>query len=204
VQSAYDLFRTHESAPSEAEWLGSGNLVVSRSAFAAAGGFDETLEACEDVDFCARLREAGYRIINDPALVSRHFGDPASLRALFVSELWRGRDNLRVTMRPPVSPRSIASLAVPLLTLVGLSIAILGLAIGQPVVALLGLAVVIAFIVLRAAILASRATPSLSLLGQAVVVAAVYNLGRALALVWRAKHRRARGTNRVAAMGAVR
>jgi GT2 family glycosyltransferase len=47
----------------EAEHLPGCNLVVTQAAFQAIGGFDPQFEtAGDDVDFCWRLREAGYRL----------------------------------------------------------------------------------------------------------------------------------------------
>ena len=83
----------------------SGNLAVKRTAFQAIGGFDAALEACEDVDFCQRLRRAGWRLVGDERLESVHLGDPPTLAALFRAERWRGRDNLRVSLRGPLDAR---------------------------------------------------------------------------------------------------
>ena len=81
----------------------------SAPSFERVGGFDASLTACEDVDLCNRLRLAGHRIVADPALRSIHFGDPRTLKALFFGELWRGRDNLRVTFRGPRTLRVISA-----------------------------------------------------------------------------------------------
>jgi GT2 family glycosyltransferase len=129
----YDSMRDHVEAPVETRWLGAGNLVVRRSAFEDIGGFDETLEACEDVDLCrARLRSSGARLINTPRMVNRHFGDPATLRALFKGELWRGRDNLRVSLRGPVSWRDLPSVVVPVLWLVVTALSVVALWVHDP------------------------------------------------------------------------
>ena len=97
VQQQYDGLRARPVRREEVTWLGSGNFAVKRAVFERVGGFNAVLTACEDVDFCNRLRQAGYRIVADPELRSVHFGDPQTLKALFFGELWRGRDNLRVT-----------------------------------------------------------------------------------------------------------
>ena len=48
-------------------------VLVPRSAFDAVGGFDPALAVgYGDVDFCLRLREAGYRILYTPHAVVRH------------------------------------------------------------------------------------------------------------------------------------
>lgn len=44
-------------------WAGAGTLGVKRSLFLEAGGFDESLPALEDVDFCWRLQMAGTELV---------------------------------------------------------------------------------------------------------------------------------------------
>ena len=54
------------------------------TAFEAIGGFDTSLETCEDVDFCHRIRARGMRIVSDARLRSIHHGDPEdAARSLF-------------------------------------------------------------------------------------------------------------------------
>src|SRR5262249_26721652 len=113
VQRTYDTLRTRVAGRRDVEWLGSGNLAVRADAFREVSGFDTTLETCEDVDLCQRLRAAGYRVLSDDRLRSVHLGDPATLAALFRSELWRGRDNLRLALRGPLSWRGVPSVAIP-------------------------------------------------------------------------------------------
>jgi GT2 family glycosyltransferase len=192
VQRVYDLFRVHGDRPVEASWLGSGNLVVRREAFEAVGGFDGNLEACEDVDFCCRLRRAGFRIVNDPALVSVHFGDPETLRGLFNSELWRARDNLRVTLRSERSWQSFVSLAIPFANLTALVVVLVGAIVSSWLAAMAGVTAVIVLAVLRAALMVRGRRLTLRLAAQAWTVALVYHGARALALVWPGKHRHAR------------
>ena len=49
---------------------------------------------------CAR---SGLRIVSDARLENIHHGDPRTLREVFFGELWRGRDNLRVSFRAAVA-----------------------------------------------------------------------------------------------------
>jgi hypothetical protein len=51
-------------------------LMFSRAAWQTIGGFDERFRPVwfEDVDFCARLRSAGYSAYYNPAAVARHTG----------------------------------------------------------------------------------------------------------------------------------
>lgn len=43
----------------QAQWAGSGNLGVDRAAFIRSGGFDESLQVAEDIEFCVRLQKEG-------------------------------------------------------------------------------------------------------------------------------------------------
>jgi glycosyltransferase involved in cell wall biosynthesis len=43
----------------QAQWAGSGNLGVDRAAFVRSGGFDESLQVAEDIEFCVRLQNDG-------------------------------------------------------------------------------------------------------------------------------------------------
>jgi hypothetical protein len=122
---------------------------------------------------------------------STHLGDPATLGALFFGELWRGRDNLRASLRS-LTLRGVPSLAIPLVNLGLLIAAVLALAVagagGLPVAAAAGLGIA-AFAALRASVMVSRLRPR-SLAGsvQALAVAATYDLARALAPVWPTAH----------------
>jgi GT2 family glycosyltransferase len=201
VQRLYDAFRDHRPGLHDVEWLGSGNLVVRRISFEQAGGFDVTLEACEDVDLCRKLRAMGGRLVADSRLRSVHHGDPATLRALFLSELWRGRDNLRVSFRPPVSLGSMSSITIPVVNLICLTLAPTALlAAGRIGAAAAALSVFFCFAGLRAARILMRTTVTDALdPARALIVAAVYDAARALALTLRVPHRRARtGVPRVA------
>jgi GT2 family glycosyltransferase len=194
VQRAYDRLRHRGVSVVPAEWLGSGNLAVWRHAFQACAGFDTSLHTCEDVDLCQRLRARG-SIMSDYRMRSVHHGDPSTLAELFGGELWRGRDNLRVSLRSH-SLRSLAG--------VGLTIAELVLLVGSaavlfasPAAAATGLA---GFLLLTAvrAIRMFRASPPLSFADGCgtFVVSGVYGIARALALVGHAPHalrRRRRG-----------
>jgi GT2 family glycosyltransferase len=190
VQRQYDGMRARPVRREEVSWLGSGNIAVKRAAFERVGGFDESLTACEDVDFCNRLRLAGYQVVADPNLRSIHFGDPKTLKALFFGELWRGRDNLRVTFAGPRTFRHLRSALVPIADLACLAAGIVSLGTGKPAIAagfwlvpLVPAAVKAAFIVrrqLRRGVVAAA---------QALAVAVVFDLARALAILARGSHR---------------
>jgi hypothetical protein len=189
----YDRFRQHRPGTRDVDWLPSGNLVVRRSAFLGLQGFDTSLETCEDVEFCQRLGATGARIVADDRLRSVHQGDPKTLRALFLGELWRGRDNLRVSLRVAPTLRSLPGTALPVVILLALALILVGLLtwrVHGGFAILVGAAILALTTVTRAGVLLRPANGSRGLTEalQALVVAAVYDLARALALVSRTGH----------------
>jgi hypothetical protein len=196
VQRMYDALRGNVRGRRDVQWLGSGNLAVRRDAFLALGGFDGRLEACEDVDLCQRLRAAGFRIVADERLGSIHHGDPPTLRRLLVSELWRGRDNLRVSLRGPLSARSLPSIVFPILqlaALLALPAALVGMPwLGTAPTAVAAASLLVPTLLRTAGMLANHRRVSPLVLPQALAVALTYDAARALALVFRARHHRAR------------
>ena len=74
----------------EAEHLPGCNLVVTRAAFQAIGGFDPQFHAAgDDVDFCWRLRDAGFRLGFAPGAFVWHWRRP-SIRAFLHQQLGYG------------------------------------------------------------------------------------------------------------------
>jgi len=56
-----------------ADYLAAHALLIQSSTFNKIGGFDETfVTVIEDVEFCHRLRRAGYRLVMDPDFQVRH------------------------------------------------------------------------------------------------------------------------------------
>lgn len=195
IQRAYGALRGETRGQHDVDWLGSGNLAVRREAFEQVRGFDTTLEACEDVDLCKRLRVHGWRIVADERLKSIHLGDPPTLRALFRAERWRGRNNIQVSLRPPRRLADFPSLVIPVLVLASLGVLAVsvGLAIaGRPVwIAALAPAVLGGVTILKTVRAGARAglrEPAAWLSLSGVVV--TYEIARALALVSRAGHHR--------------
>lgn len=190
VQQQYDGLRTRPLGREDVCWLGSGNLAVNRAVFERVGGFDASLTACEDVDLCNRLRLAGHRIVAEPRLRSVHFGDPTTLKALFYGELWRGRDNLRVTFRGPRSLRHFRSALVPVGELYCLKVSVVALLFGSVSLAALFLVAALMPSAIRAAgIVRRQLQPGVVAALQALTVAVVFDLARALALIVRGSHR---------------
>jgi len=190
VQRQYDALRSPLERRQEVQWLGSGNLAVKKKVFDSIGGFDAHLTACEDVDLCNRLRLAGHRIVADPGMRNIHYGDPKTLKALFYGELWRGRDNVKVTFRGPKTFRELRSALIPIVDLVALVGGALLLVLGYPLLAAACWLAVLVLIAVRAAIILRRLpNPSLNDVGQALAFATVFDLAKALALLARGSHR---------------
>jgi len=197
VQQMYGILRGRSVGTREVEWLGSGNLVVRAEAFRQVGGFDTSLEACEDVDLCLRLKGAGWKIIADERLTSVHFGDPPTLRALYKAERWRGRNNLQVSLRGPITVRSLISALVPVLTLGAIVSLVAGLIGGlwlgrsSLLLSLAGGSILAFLFIARALAMAAdpmARTPTGFV--RALCVVSVYGVARSLALVSRAGHHR--------------
>lgn len=70
----------------DVDWVAGCALWFPRSALEALGGLDEELFAYhEEVDWCARAREGGWRVVYEPAAIVSHTGrgsggSPASIR----------------------------------------------------------------------------------------------------------------------------
>jgi glycosyl transferase family 2 len=198
VQRMYGALRGKTEGRSDVSWLGAGNLAVRRQAFESVSGFDASLESCEDVDLCHRLRAAGWRVIGDAGLGNVHLGDPATLAGLFRAERWRGRDNLRVTFRGPLTPRDLPSVVVPVVDACAVVLAGTGILMwpffGARALALTasGGALVVAASALRTLRMAiSGRFHHPIAFAQAMAVAMTYDLARSAALVTRAAHHRA-------------
>lgn len=81
-QSAFiNYFETKNS--SSPDYLATHALVINAETFRKFGGFKENfLPILEDVEFCHRLRRAGYRLIMDPDLQVRHIFNHSFMRSI--------------------------------------------------------------------------------------------------------------------------
>jgi GT2 family glycosyltransferase len=192
VQRLYGKLRGRARGQAEVEWLGSGNMFVRRSAFQAVSGFDERLETCEDVDLCMRPRAARLRLVSDDRIVNIHHGDPATLQALFRGELWRGRNNLRVSLRA-TTLRSMPSILIPVIDLVLMLIAAAGVVSWSArgsVMALAAVASIVALSLLRPLVAARRGDlRTVPEVAGALILSVVFDCARSLALFASVPHR---------------
>ena len=94
-------------------WLPSFNLLMKRANFLAIGGFDESLETCEDSDLSYRLGHTGKLICNSETPV-RHLGESRTLPEFFQREMWRSRGNLSSARKRGTMHKEFLSLFAPL------------------------------------------------------------------------------------------
>jgi hypothetical protein len=125
-------------------------------------------------------------------MASVHHGDPRTLSALFLGELWRGRDNLRVSLRGPVSLRALPGVMLPVLTLTllaALPLTAVAALVASPLALVLTLSALAGIAVLRALVMIRRGGLRHPLAwARSLAVAGAFELGRALALLGRATH----------------
>lgn len=115
VQKTWAIHRLRGPARVDAiEWLGSGNLLVKRSAFEAVGGFREDLIAAEDVDLCHRLIRNAGRIVGDAQIRSVHHGEPKTIADFVRKEYWRGSSGLKAWVSQGFPLRDLPSFLWPL------------------------------------------------------------------------------------------
>lgn len=69
--------KDYDTRTGDTSWGSGAFSMVRRSAFESVGGFDEEtfFLYCDDVDLSWRLREAGHRVVNQPAAVVFHDKD---------------------------------------------------------------------------------------------------------------------------------
>jgi hypothetical protein len=55
------------------DWVSGCAMIIRKDVFDSVGGFDESFFVFyEDVDFCRRVKEAGYHVMYDPQIVVSH------------------------------------------------------------------------------------------------------------------------------------
>jgi N-acetylglucosaminyl-diphospho-decaprenol L-rhamnosyltransferase len=83
VLDRYYLADRPDDAPQDVDWLYGACLLARRSALRAVGGFDEGyFMYSEELDLCARLRTAGWRIAYEPAATVVHHEGASSALAV--------------------------------------------------------------------------------------------------------------------------
>jgi GT2 family glycosyltransferase len=84
----------------------SASMGVKRQVFEEVHGFDETLRTCEDIDFCYRLTNLGYKTIYQPAIKVQHDHRRNTFSTLMRYNYFFGRvSGLYVKLRYPGKTR---------------------------------------------------------------------------------------------------
>ena len=106
---------------STVNYIPSGNMIIKKDIFLKVNGFNTSLETGEDVDICYRLKEKGYKIFNDPQIISTHYGSPATINEMFLREIWHGKTMLNIFLNEfPRNWRVVLFSFVFLINLVGI------------------------------------------------------------------------------------
>jgi len=113
VQKAWYVVRQELENIEIVDWLESMNLFVRKENFFKAGGFDEGLVTCEDVDLSYKLSRYG-KIVSDNSLKVVHLGEAATVREFLKKEIWRGSGNFRGVFSHGIIIKELPSLAIPL------------------------------------------------------------------------------------------
>lgn len=186
VARAWAAGRSTKPNWAEVRWLPAGNFLVKYAAFCAVGGFDGRLTSCEDVDICARLRDAGYKLVYSRDIAALHTGEPGTVCAMFKKELWRGRNSLGRLSKIAKHPAEIPSVVLPILQLFMLAAVMAFAVAGRFNSAAIFAVMTLVLPVARAATIGIR-TRAWRHFWNLVAVWYVYYLARALACVVRPK-----------------
>lgn len=116
VQQAWFNVRGKPGLVTDVEWLESANLFITRSAFFAVNGFDESLITCEDYDLTQRLKALG-RLVSDYRVMAVHYREPATVREFVRKEMWRGKNSYTGLLKRKIDRSEIPSLIFPLVAL---------------------------------------------------------------------------------------
>jgi GT2 family glycosyltransferase len=119
VQRAWLEVRKKSTYSGETEWLESMNMFVRREAFEKIGGFDESLQTCEDYDISVRLKSIG-RIITGGRIMAIHHGEARTLSHFLQKEFWRGTSNLEGVQKHGMLLKEMPSIGVPIIYLLTL------------------------------------------------------------------------------------
>ena len=124
---SYQMKDMCREGPAGVDWVSGAAMLLRREAAERVGGFDESyFMYVEDVDICWRLKEAGYRVVYDPAMrLIHHIGRTSSQQSvrmlyhhhrsmfIFFNRSYRGWRG--VTLAPLVAAGLAARFALSLL-----------------------------------------------------------------------------------------
>jgi glycosyltransferase involved in cell wall biosynthesis len=185
VERTWNIHLDRDSNKATAKWFGTAAMLTRRDLFLEAGGFDENLATCEDVDLGYRLSK-GHKIIADAELSYIHLGEDKTLYEFFRKEIWRGKSSLEVSFKNIREPKELLSLAV-LVYYLALIFILTPLAAGALIIskniaylAAAGLAIILPFIVM--AFDTCRKTGKFEYFGKLLIMYTLYIAARMAAI----------------------
>jgi glycosyltransferase involved in cell wall biosynthesis len=164
------------------DWLSSFNLIMKRVAFEEVGGFDESLETCEDFDLGMKLSKHSRLLFND-TLTVQHLGVVSSLQEFFRKELWRGKSNLQQLKRNKEGMKGIIGVIVPFFYVISILFLCI-LSFWSPKFFLLLLVVLIS-LPFAFACRRLKEMEQVRFLPKMLLLASVYLFARGLAVIWK-------------------
>lgn len=76
-------------SPSDADWVSGACLAVRKAVYDQIGGLDERFFLYfEDVDWCARIRKAGWRVVYNPTIQVTHLGGQSQPRRAVANDFY--------------------------------------------------------------------------------------------------------------------
>jgi glycosyltransferase involved in cell wall biosynthesis len=167
-------------------YVPSGNLFIRRATFLELGGFDPTLQTCEDFEFCQRATTAGYRVSAFRELSPVHAGTPQTLGGFYRKQRWHGNGVRTMFIRDMLHPGLAKTILQTAFTVFCMLIAVFAVPIAMATGRWAWLAVGPVLLIVSSFILAARAAfqgRSWSSVGALTVIYLVYGVARALSLI---------------------
>jgi glycosyltransferase involved in cell wall biosynthesis len=94
VEKTWFLNRKTEQNIYYIDWASSMNMIIPKEKYFKLKGFSESLVTGEDVEFCSRIKKAGYDIVFDKKVSVTHIGEAKTLKEFIKKERWRGYSDL--------------------------------------------------------------------------------------------------------------
>lgn len=108
-------------------WLSSSNFILKKELFDRVGGFDESLETCEDADLSFRLNKIT-TILYSPYVKALHLREPKTLWEFFTKEVWHGKSSYVGIFRHGLKKEEFLSIIVPTIYLINFCLFLVGFA----------------------------------------------------------------------------
>ena len=112
VEKTWKVHLDRTCNDSDATWIVTRALAVERDKYDEIGGFDETLETCEDVALGHAIGSIG-KIVSSSELAPLHLKDARTLGEMYKKELWRGKNSLKTSRKELNQSKELLSFTLP-------------------------------------------------------------------------------------------